>query len=103
MDTEFLIPIALFAMIFGIVYIAIRRKERLAMIEKGVDASIFQTRKRVPADLKWGMLLGRLFAAYSCIGEEASYFSMICLFGGISLVIYHFIARNLEKKETPRQ
>jgi len=97
-------------MVFGIVYIAIRRKERLAMIEKGADPAIFESRKKVPAELKWGMLLvgigigillGRLFASYSGMGEEASYFSMICLFGGLSLVVYHFVARNIEKKNTP--
>ncbi len=107
MQTEFLIPISLFLMVFGIVYLVVRRKERLAMIEKGADASLFQSRKKVPAELKWGMLLvgigigillGRIFAAYSCLGEEASYFSMICLFGGLSLVIYHFLARYMEKK-----
>ena len=37
METEFLIPIACFAMVFGIVYLIVRRKERLAMIEKGMD------------------------------------------------------------------
>jgi len=48
-----------------------------------------------------GILLGRVFAAVTCLGEEASFFSMICLFGGLSLVIYHFIARNMEKQELP--
>ena len=107
MANEFLVPITLFAMIFGIVYILVRKKERLAMIEKGVDASLFTVKKKVSADLKWGMLfvgigvgifLGKLFAAYTLLGEEASMFSMICLFGGLSLMIYHFMERNLEKK-----
>jgi hypothetical protein len=112
MDAEFLIPISLFAMIYGIVYIIVRRKERLAMIEKGADASLFETRKNVPVTLKWGMflvgigigiLLGRIFAQYTSLGEEASFFSMITLFGGISLVIYHFVARQMEKKNQPKE
>jgi len=107
MSTEFLIPMSLFAMIFGIVYIIVRRKERLTMIEKGADPSLFE-RGKSPASLKWGMLfvgigvgilLGKIFAAYSCLGEEASMFSMICLFGGLSLVIYHFVERSMEKKD----
>jgi hypothetical protein len=107
MDKEFLIPIAFFAMVFGIVYILVRRKERLTMIEKGADASLFQSKSFVPAELKWGLLLtgigvgiimGRIFTTYSQLGEEASYFSMICLFGGLSLVIYHFIAQAIERK-----
>ena len=108
MQNEFLIPISLFAMIFGIVYIIVRRKERLAMIEKGADPSIFEGGRKSPASLKWGMLfvgigvgilLGKIFATYSCLGEEASMFSMICLFGGLSLVIYHFVERSMEKKD----
>lgn len=107
MDREFLIPIAFFAMVFGIVFILVRRKERLSLIEKGADASLFKPKSLVPAELKWGMLfvgigigiiLGRVFAAYTNLGEEASYFSMICLFGGLSLVIYHFLAMGIEKK-----
>jgi hypothetical protein len=108
MQAEFLIPISLFAMIFGIVYIIVRRKERLTMIEKGADPSIFERGGKSPASLKWGMLfvgigigilLGKIFAAYSCLGEEASMFSMICLFGGLSLVIYHFVERSMEKRD----
>ena len=43
MDEEILIPITMFAAIFGIVYLyfSTRNKERLALIEKGADASIF--------------------------------------------------------------
>lgn len=109
MTTEFLVPIACFAMIFGIVYIVVRRKERLAMIEKGADPSIFERGSKAPTSLKWGMLfvgigvgilLGKIFAAYSCLGEEASMFSMICLFGGLSLVIYHFVERAMVKKDS---
>jgi hypothetical protein len=107
MANEFLVPITLFAMIFGIVYIFVRKKERLAMIEKGVDASLFTVKKKISGDLKWGLLfvgigvgilLGKIFAAYTLLGEEASMFSMICLFGGLSLMIFHFIERSLEKK-----
>jgi hypothetical protein len=107
MATEFLVPISLFAMIFGIVYILVRKKERLALIEKGVDASLFDSRKKASPDLKWGMLfvgiglgilLGKIFAEYTSLGEEAAMFSMICLFGGLSLMIFHFVERSIEKK-----
>ena len=48
MDEEILIPISLFAAIFGMVYLyfSTRNKERLALIEKGADASIFNIGKR---------------------------------------------------------
>lgn len=82
MTHEFLIPIALFAMIFGIVYVVVRRKERLTMIEKGADPSMFQKGSKAPATLKWGMLfvgigvgilLGKIFAAYSCPRRRSIY------------------------------
>jgi len=43
MGPDILIPISVFVTIFGIVYLFVstRNKERLALIEKGVDASIF--------------------------------------------------------------
>ena len=112
MAAEFLVPISMFAMIFGIVYILVRKKERMALIQKGVDASLFESKKKVSGDLKWGMLfvgigagilLGKIFAAVTVLGEEASMFSMICLLGGLSLMIYHFVERNLEKKNRTEQ
>ena len=40
---EVLIPISFFLAVFGIIYLFLstRNKERLALIEKGADASIF--------------------------------------------------------------
>ncbi|MBL7110835.1 MAG: hypothetical protein ISS19_02700 [Bacteroidales bacterium] len=110
MNVEIFIPIAFFATIVLIVYLFLRRKERATLIEKGQSATIFETRKNVPHALKWGMLLigigigiiiGRILAFYTAMGEEESFFSMVLLCGGIALVIYHFIARNLQKKNPP--
>jgi Na+/H+-dicarboxylate symporter len=110
MEAGILVPIAFFAMVFGIVYLAIRKKERTLMIQRGLDPSTFEPKKTQLGNLKWGLLflgvgvgilLGRVFASYTCLGEEASYFSLICLFGGLSLVVYHFIARKMEKETLP--
>jgi Na+/H+-dicarboxylate symporter len=110
MEAGILVPIAFFAMVFGIVYIVLRKKERMLMIQRGADPSIFESKRSEISNLKWGLLflgvgvgilLGRVFAAYTCLGEEASYFSMICLFGGLSLVVYHFIARQMERENLP--
>ncbi len=48
MGPEILIPLSLFLAIFGIFYLFVstRNKERLALIEKGVDASIFMKGKQ---------------------------------------------------------
>lgn len=101
MTNEFLIPIAFFAMIYGIVYLFVRRKERLALLSKGVDASVFESAKNQSSSLKWGLLLvgigtgiliGKILAVYTTLEEEPAFFSMVCLFGGIGLIIYHVIA-----------
>ena len=106
MTPDLVAPVSFFAMVFGIVYLFVRKRERLAMLEKGADPSIFETKNLVPSSLKWGLLsigigvgilLGKIFAAYTCLGEEASFFSMICLSGGISLVAYHIIERQMIK------
>jgi hypothetical protein len=108
MNAEVMIPISLFAMVFGIVYLAIRRKERMALIEKGLSADVLEAHKRAPSTLKWGMvflgvgigiLLGRILAEYTMLGEEESFFSMVFLFGGLALLIYYFIEKKLERKE----
>ena len=108
MNAEILIPISMFAMILGIVYLAMRKKERMALIAKGLPADLLETKKSgSKSSLKWGMvflgvglgiLLGRILAEYTSLGEEESFFSMIFLFGGLSLLLYYFIEKNLEKK-----
>lgn len=56
MHAEVFIPISFFLAIFGIVYLYLstRNKERLALIEKGADASIFMQGKS-------GSIFGRVF------------------------------------------
>jgi uncharacterized oligopeptide transporter (OPT) family protein len=102
--SEIWIPIALFAMVYGIVYLMIRKKERMALLQKGADASVFDAGKQ-PSSLKWGIVLvgigigilvGKLLSVYTIIDEEPATFSMICLFGGIGLVIYHWLGKKFE-------
>lgn len=102
-------PIFVVAIIFGfsysVIYLIIRRKERMALLEKGVDASVWLTpRRQGSIALKYGLLfigvalgifVGSLLSALTTLNEEAAYFSMIFLFAGLGLVISHF----LEKKE----
>lgn len=110
MREEIIIPIVLFGSIFGIfyLYITARNKERLSMIEKGADASMFSTKRKYYAmTLKLGMLLvgislgiliGSFIDEYTTLPEEVGYFSMIFLFGGLALVINAL----MEKKEADK-
>lgn len=104
--------IAFFAMVFGIMYIfyTTRNKERMALIDKGADASLFNTGKtHVPwfnwgkFALKTGMLLigvglgiiaGAILESVEAFPDPvAGYFSMIFIFGGLALVIFYLIDR----------
>lgn len=107
---EIFIPISMFATTALIlwIYITNRNKERMALIEKGADVSLFKTKGNRLPSLKWGMLLigvgigilfGNIIAHYSSMEEEVSYFSMIFLFGGISLISYYVLAGKIQKKE----
>ncbi len=105
-----LTPVLILGVIFGsvvmLVYLNIRKKERMSLIEKGADASIFAQKPESSPSLKWGifltglaigLLFGNLLEAYTTMRHEVAYFSMIFLFGGLGLIIYYFI----EKKRKP--
>ena len=105
-----LVPIALFTMIFGIVYLA--KRERLAMIERGMDPRRYKPQSAPFQNLKWGLLLigaglGLFFAylldrtVFSHSEDEnvAIYFSLIAIFGGLGL----FMSYRIEKKEVDKQ
>ncbi len=104
--------IAAFALIFAIAYMyyTTRNRERMALIEKGADATIFSLGKTE----RNGSLLGNLFnplkiglfligggigvvAGYLVgvlgMDEGASYTSMIFVFAGLGLVAYYLISR----------
>jgi hypothetical protein len=111
METGILIPISMFAAIFGIVYLyfSTRNKERLALIEKGADASIFRTNSN--SFLKYillnlalllmgigiGVFAAMLLARYTSLDKEAVYPAMIFLMSGISLFIGFTMTKNLDK------
>jgi Na+/H+-dicarboxylate symporter len=103
-----IIPLVLFALIFGIVYVAVsaRNKERMALIEKGADASIFYSGKKASTG-KWILTLG-IFAIGVALGiiignllesagmkEEIAYTSSIFLFSGAALVAAYFIGKKV--------
>ncbi len=101
-NAEFLIPISFFAMILGIVYMSYRKKERMALIQSGRDASILSEDGRCYSSLKWGLLLfgvglglliAEFMAKYDVMSAEAAYFSMASIFGGMALIIDFFIEK----------
>ena len=106
MHVEILVPLGFFALVFGSIYIYVttRNKERLALIEKGASPELFKSRPDANSNYRSfklglffiGIALG-IVAGYFLSGagmnENAAYFSMIFLFGGIALVVYHFLQK----------
>lgn len=104
--------IAFFATVFGIMYVYYntRNKERMALIEKGADASLFNTGIEGKRSFSWGkfsLKTGMLFIGIGlgiiagAILESAEvfpdavagYFSMIFVFGGLALVLFYLIEK----------
>ncbi len=80
--------------------------ERMAIIEKGLDPSIFKKESSTAPTLRGsllligagiGLLLGYLLdKSYGM--EEVGYFSMLFIFGGIGLGLAYFIEEKKAKK-----
>ena len=97
---------SLFAMIFAIVYL--HKRERMAMIERGMDPRAYKPQSAPYQNLKWGLLLVGagvgLFLAYimdhsifRSMDDNAFflYIALIAIFGGGGL----FLSYRIEKKE----
>jgi hypothetical protein len=110
---EILVPIALFATIAGIVFIVVssKNKERLALIEKGLDVSIFkqegETHWRYGA-LKLGLLaigvgiglvIANILDVQGIMDDEVAYFAMIFVFGGFGLISYYLLMKKIKPEK----
>jgi hypothetical protein len=104
--------IAFFATVFGIYYVRVttRNKERMALIDKGADASLFNTGNEGQTSLfNWnkltlkigmffmgigaGIIAGAILDSNDVMRDGPGYVSMIFLFGGLSLVLFYLIDR----------
>ncbi len=113
--------ISMFALIFGIVYL--RNRERMAMIERGMDPRLNKPKKSGynTYTLTWGLLLigagmglflayvldHTLFASFNMNGLDHSseknpaiYFALIGIFGGAGLFLSYKIEKgHIDKTE----
>jgi hypothetical protein len=101
-----LVPLGFFVMLFGIVYL--NKREKLAMIERGMDPRSYKPQSAPYQNLKWGLLLigsgVGLFLAFILdhevfkdLDDESVflYIALIAIFGGLGL----FLSYRIEKKE----
>ena len=114
MGSEILIPISVFLTIFGVIYLFLstRNKERLALIEKGVDAGIFMkgrgngipTGRIIILNLALlligigvGVFMALLLSTYTSLRDDAIYPASIFTMAGIGLFVGFNMTKNLEK------
>jgi hypothetical protein len=99
-----MIPLALFVLIFGIVYL--QKRENLAMLEKGYNPKEKVNRPAPYTNLKWGLLLfgaglglalSYFITQYVLHDYEnpALWFAFIAMGGGVGLIASY----RVEKKE----
>ena len=104
-----------FGAIFGIFYLyfSTRNKERLALIEKGADASIFMKGKGHTAPI-WkvlilnlalllmgiglGVFIASLLDSYTTLMRDAVYPAVIFFMAGVGLFIGFNMTKNLDKE-----
>ena len=112
---EALIVFIIFGSIFAVAYLyfSTRNKERLALIEKGADASIFVKGKREHTAPVWkvlilnfallsmgvglGIFLATLLDTYSNLESDGIYPAIIFFMAGVGLFIGFNMTKNLDK------
>jgi hypothetical protein len=117
MEGEIIVPIVLFGGTAAVLWTFFegRHKERMAMIEKGVNPADFKPaapsrfwQGSVLGNLKWGLLLVFAGAGW-LLGEQLQYsfgfreesavFGTILIAGGLALIIFYFIAAKKLKNQ----
>lgn len=114
MGSEIFIPLSFFAVVFGMfyLYISSRNRERLALIEKGADASIFaRGAGRSPIwkvmilnlallliGIGAGVFIATLLDQYSSLDSDAIYPATIFTMAGVGLFVGFKMTSNLDKE-----
>ncbi|MFN8206172.1 MAG: DUF6249 domain-containing protein [Bacteroidales bacterium] len=100
--SNLMITAVVFAGIYAIIQLFVKRKERLLLIEKGTNSPEMKSELFTFSSFKFGLffiglglgvLAGSIVAATTVLDSEVAYFSMIFLFGGLALVLHHYVDR----------
>lgn len=93
-------------------FLTTRHKERIAMIEKGMDVSLLTKKSENSSPINFwvikvgllmvgiaiGVFLGSL-ASKGLMDEDEAYPTMILLFGGLALLSSYFLEKKLRKAD----
>lgn len=114
MGSEVIIMPIIFGVIFGMfyLYISARNRERLALIEKGADASIFYSKKKhvtpvwkvivinlalLSVGIGLGIFIANLLSYNMGVDEDVAYPGTIFLLAGIGLLAGFFVTKRLNE------
>lgn len=114
MGSEVIILPVIFGVIFGIfyLYISARNRERLALIEKGADASIFYSNKKrvtpiwkvivinlalLMVGIGIGIFVANILSLNMGVEEDVAYPGTIFLLAGLGLFAGYFATKRLNK------
>ena len=108
-----LVSLGFFGMVYGIVRLGIRKKERLMLIQAGLDPATFdKSEKTSLSTVKLGMLLvavglgiliANIIVRFGVMDRDATVFSLVFLFGGISLLVSYFLEKKQLKDQLPTE
>ncbi|WP_445385491.1 DUF6249 domain-containing protein [Robiginitalea sp. IMCC44478] len=117
MGGEIIVFVGFFGVIFGIayLYLSTRNKERLALIEKGAEASIFVRGKKGHTQPIWkvltlnlalllmgigaGVMLGGMLSELLGLDEDFVMPGSIFLLAGTGLLIGFFLTRKMDRED----
>ncbi|ADV49697.1 hypothetical protein I2486_12135 [Cellulophaga sp. E16_2] len=113
MAVAILIPVSFFLLVFGITYLyySTRNRERMALIEKDLDATIFNKAKRENTSPVWkifilnfsllligvglAIFIASILVANIGVPSEVAYPATIFLMAGIALLAGFFVSKKL--------
>ncbi len=115
MGAEVIVMVVFWAVLFGIAYLyfSTRHKERLALIEKGADASIFLKGRQYTQPI-WkvlilnlalllmgigsGVMLGGILSDIGGVDEDIAMPGSIFLLAGTGLLIGFFLTKKMDQE-----
>jgi hypothetical protein len=109
------VMVSMFGSLFGILYIyfTTRNRERMAMIEKGIGAELFNSSPKQPRFTNWVLKLGMLVLGIGIglavavfvapifqdpIDKIIVYWAFILSFGGLGLICSFIIEKKMKKE-----
>ncbi len=113
MISDIFIMFIISATVFGIFYLfySTRHKERMAIIEKGLDANALNLKTKRSwkktslstgiflISLGLGFILAVIISGYFRLNDKLSVIVCTFIMGGAGLVVNYFILRHIEKHE----